>query len=156
MFNRCSNRVHKFLRVLCQEFVPNFLNASKNAFSKEQAVIVGYAFQDLTKKISVETNLLAGNSNRARVEVTVDKINISDIDYATLLKEVNDKISHLNDRNEKLLEIANTYGKYIRRLEPKGKASLTVDCIYDQDKGVWEPVNSSAFERTLMEAIFSE
>lgn len=89
-------------------FVPTFQSSSDNLFTGDQAAKFAYAFIDLLKKIQIDTKLLDGDSHKAKVEVTVNQIDMKDLDVATIEKEVKNKISSFKTQEEAMEEFTNT------------------------------------------------
>ena len=120
-------------------FVNTFQSSSNSVFTKEQSERIGYAFLDELKKIQIETKLLEGKDKKAKVEVTVNQLDINELDQAAIEKEVKEKLPNLKTKEEAIEEVVNVSIKDIKKIEPKGKASFTVDCTYNDDKKIWEP-----------------
>ena len=53
-------------------------------------------------------------------------------------------------KEEAMEEATNISIKHIQNLEPKGQASFTVDCTYNDNKKIWEPDDIAAFEKELI------
>lgn len=133
-------------------FANTFQSSSNGIFTNEQAERIGHAFLDELKKIQVETKLIEGNDKEAKVEVTVNQIDLKEIDQAAIEKDVKDKNQNLKTKEEAIEAVANACIERIKKIKPNGKASFTVDCTYNNDKKIWEPNDIGSFAKDLMSA----
>ncbi|SEH29851.1 hypothetical protein [Selenomonas sp. KH1T6] len=137
-------------KTMVSVFANAFQSSSNGMFNKEQSERIGNAFLDELKKIQVETKLIEGKDKKATVEVTVNQIDLKELNSAAIEKDVKDKGKNLKTKEEAIEEVTNATIEEIKKIEPKGNVSFTVDCTYSDIKKIWEPNDVSSFAKDLI------
>lgn len=124
-----------------------------NLFSKEQANRIGAAVVNALKKIqfSVEDGKIDGD--KATVSVTVDKFSqFNESDVTSRLPA--DMQTQSPEAQMEIL--TKTMVDAVNAITTNGKATFTVDCVYNENIKMWVPTNPTAFGFTLTSTIVGQ
>lgn len=122
-------------------------------FSKEQSTKIGAAVVNTLKKVkfSAEDGKIDGDN--ATVSVTVEKFKrFSENDLTSRLPA-----DFQMQAPPQLMEtLTGIMVDAINDMMPDGKATFTVDCVYNKEAKMWVPTNPTAFGFTLTSTIIGQ
>lgn len=126
---------------------------SGNVFSKEQSTRIGAAVVSTLKKVQFSTENGKIDGDKATVSVTVDKFKKFN---------ENDLISRMpadlqmQSPETQIESLTKVMVDAVSNLTMDGKATFTVDCVYNKEAKMWVPTNPTAFGFTLTSTIIGQ